>query len=107
MSAIWARLRRVWSRDADDDTKTLVNEPADTPNNSERRRDAFRSFGRGRIGNVRRISQSHDSHPINRPLADGSSGIRGREPVIHSRRVFSVGRGGAGNIRFSPRDALI
>lgn len=29
MSAIWARLKRVWSRDEEDDKKTLVNEPGE------------------------------------------------------------------------------
>ncbi|KAN0086038.1 hypothetical protein V8E55_007172 [Tylopilus felleus] len=118
MSAIWARLRRAWSREGDDDTKTLLNEPApcdessgrfsgepliaNIPTDSARRRNAsgFQSFGRGGIGNIRRLSQSLDTRPTTNGQDDFSQTV-GRKPIItnHLDRVFSVGRGGAGNIR--------
>jgi len=84
----------VWSKVGNDhdDTETF-NLKLDLPTDPERsrRRDAFQSFGRGGIGNIRRSSLSRRVCPTH---------TRGREP-----EVFSVGRGGAGNIRSHLRDA--
>ncbi|KAF8137024.1 hypothetical protein EV363DRAFT_1445936 [Boletus edulis] len=100
MSVIWARLRRIWSGELDDDT---MNEPAHTP--ERRGRDAFvQSFGRGGLGKIKRASQSRDAHPADGPY--GFSHSHDHEPIIQPNRVFSVGRGGTGNIRFTSRDAL-
>ncbi|KAI9568671.1 hypothetical protein HD554DRAFT_701539 [Boletus coccyginus] len=92
--------------DEDSDAATLVNEPVDAPTDTQRhpastrrRRDTFKSSGRGGIGNIRRSPLSREVRPTY-GLNDLSH-ANGREPAIRSDRVgvFSIGRGGVGNIR--------
>ncbi|KAG2152775.1 hypothetical protein DEU56DRAFT_907952 [Suillus clintonianus] len=62
-----------------------------------RGRESFQSSGRGGIGNIRRSSISSDPRPVD--SSSDSDSARGREQAVHPDRLFSVGRGGAGNMR--------
>ncbi|KAH7909278.1 hypothetical protein BJ138DRAFT_1136676 [Hygrophoropsis aurantiaca] len=80
-----------------------MSESLNSDNRSlSRGRDAFHSSGRGGIGNIRRSSLSRDPRPADGP--DDFSPARGREPAVNPERVFSVGRGGAGNFRSPSQD---
>ncbi|KAG1884273.1 hypothetical protein F4604DRAFT_1574700 [Suillus subluteus] len=61
------------------------------------------SGGLDGIGNIRSSSISSDPRPV-----DGPDSTRGREQAVHPDRMhmFSVGRGGAGNMR-SPSQDLV
>jgi len=73
----------------------------------------FASSGRGGAGNIRQTSTSRDgaSSTQQGPGPDDYSQSRGRELPASTntteQKVFSSGRGGAGNIRSPSRDATI
>ncbi|KAG1831458.1 hypothetical protein DFJ58DRAFT_736616 [Suillus subalutaceus] len=68
-----------------------------------RGRESLQSSGGDGIGNIRSSSISSDPRPV-----DGPDSARGREQAVHPDRMhmFSVGRGGAGNMR-SPSQDLV
>ena len=67
-----------------------------------RARDAFKSTGRGGLGNIHQASETRLI-----PGADDFSPSRGRAPFPGQAppAVFSTGRGGAGNLRSPVRDS--
>ncbi|KAE9410032.1 hypothetical protein BT96DRAFT_1012300 [Gymnopus androsaceus JB14] len=69
-----------------------------TTTHRSRSRD-LTSSGRGGIGNIHNAVD-----PRTETGPDDISVKRGREPAVHPDKVFSTGRGGAGNIRSPSRD---
>ncbi|KAK7470401.1 hypothetical protein VKT23_001828 [Stygiomarasmius scandens] len=70
---------------------------------ASRGRETLTSSGRGGLGNyIRRPSV--DARPEDGP--DDFSPTRGREQTVHPDKVWSTGRGGAGNVRSPSRDPV-
>ncbi|SJK99129.1 uncharacterized protein ARMOST_02416 [Armillaria ostoyae] len=102
MSALGAKINRALSGESNKNrpgdresfASTLVDQPSVPPNG----RKPLASFGRGGLGNIR--PQPSPSIPQSPP---DESELRGRDrtvnPNIQHQKLFSTGRGGAGNFR--------
>ncbi|KAG2066004.1 hypothetical protein BDR04DRAFT_1145115 [Suillus decipiens] len=76
----------------------MANSSSDKSSSASRGREPLQSSGRGGLGNIRRAFISSDTRPLDGP--DDFDLTRRREQAVHPDRMkFSVGRGGAGNMR--------
>lgn len=106
MSALGAKINRALSGESNKkrpgDRESLASTLVDQPNVPTNGRKPLASFGRGGLGNIR----PQPSPPLPQSPPDESE-LRGRDrtinPNIQHQKLFSTGRGGAGNFRSSRR----
>ncbi|KAK0490136.1 hypothetical protein EDD18DRAFT_1187022 [Armillaria luteobubalina] len=102
MSALGAKINRALSGESNKkrpgDRESLASTLVDQPNVPTNGRKPLASFGRGGLGNIR----PQPSPPLPQSPPDESE-LRGRDrtinPNIQHQKLFSTGRGGAGNFR--------